>query len=555
MFILSALLQAAIVSIVVIIVILIPILFILGKLKNKDKISLKGVKTVVFNLNELVEDYMISTISLNKALSHEALLKALENLVNDKKIEKIIIDVDEVDLSRVHIEEIKEIFEKLSVNKKIIAIGTTFDEYSYQIALLANKIYMLNTKQSCLYFRGYEYKEPYFKNILATFGVTVNTLHIGDYKVAGESFSNDKMSEEKKESLINIKETLFQNFINLVKEKRKVDITNEIFSGDLIFANSEKAIQLGLIDGLSTYEEIGIDYNEDTVDFGEYISAYKRKKNKSKNKSKNTIAIINLEGEIDTRESKESIINYDNVIEKLDELEDIKNLKGLVLRINSPGGSALESEKIYQKLKKLEIPIYISMGDLCASGGYYIATVGKKLFANPVTLTGSIGVVVLYPEFTETINKLKVNMEGFSKGKGFDIFDVSSKLSEESKEKIIYSMNEVYSEFKEHVMEARNISGEDLEKIAGGRVWLGSQAKENGLVDELGSLNDCIDSLAKDLKLKDFKLTYIRGKKSIMEIVSAMKPQFIKSDIIEKIEMLKSYSNKILYYDESLENF
>ena len=550
MFVLSALLQALIVSIVLIIVILIPILLILRKFKSKDKISLKGVKTVVFNLNELVEDYTISAISVNKPLSHEVILKALKNLINDKKIEKIIIDVDEVDLSRVHIEEIKEIFEKLSADKEIIAIGTTFDEYSYQIALLANKIYMLNTKQSCLYFRGYEYKEPYFKNILANFGVTVNTLHIGDYKVAGESFSNDKMSEEKKESLINIKETLFQNFINLVKEKRKVDITNEVLSGDLIFANSEKAIQLGLIDGLSTYEEIGIDYNKDTVDFVEYVSAYKRKKNKSKN----TIAIINLEGEIDTRESKDSNINYDNVVEKLDELEDIENLKGLVLRINSPGGSALESEKIYQKLKKLDIPIYISMGDLCASGGYYIATVGKKLFANSVTLTGSIGVVVLHPEFTEAINKLKVNMEGFSKGKGFDIYDMFSKLSEESKEKIIYSMNEVYSEFKEHVIEARNISEEDLEKIAGGRVWLGSQAKENGLVDELGSLNDCIESLVKDLDLKDFKLTYIRGKKSIIELISAMKPQFIKSDIIEKIEMLKSYSNKILYYDESLEN-
>lgn len=309
---------------------------------------------------------MISTISINKTLSHEVLLKALENLVNDKKIKKIIIDVDEVDLSRVHIEELKGIFEKLSVNKEIIAIGTTFDEYSYQVSLLANKIYMLNTKQSCLYFRGYEYKEPYFKNILATFGVTVNTLHIGDYKVAGESFSNNKMSEEKKESLINIKETLFQNFINLVKEKRKVDITKEILSGDLIFANSEKAIQLGLIDGLSTYEEIGIDYNEDTVDFLEYVSAYKRKKNKSKN----TIAIINLEGEIDTRESKESIINYDNVVEKLDELEDIKNLKGLVLRINSPGGSALESEKIYQKLKNWKYQymflweIYVQVGDI-----------------------------------------------------------------------------------------------------------------------------------------------------------------------------------------------
>ena len=175
MFVLSALLQAVIVSIVIIIVLLIPIFFILGKLKNKDKISLKGVKTVVFNLNELVEDYMISTISVNKTLSHEAVLKALENLVNDKKIEKIIIDVDEVDLSRVHIKEIKEIFEKLSVDKEIIAIGTTFDEYSYQVALLANKIYMLNTKQSSLYFRGYEYKEPYFKNILEA---TSRDLHV-----------------------------------------------------------------------------------------------------------------------------------------------------------------------------------------------------------------------------------------------------------------------------------------------------------------------------------------------------------------------------------------
>jgi len=376
MVILYALLQAVIISIVIIIAICILILLVKRKFKNKDVISLKGVKTVVFNIGELVEDYMVSAVSINKALSHDVVLK--------KKIEKIIIDVDEVDLSRVHIEEIKEIFKKLSADKEIIAIGTTFDEYSYQIALLANKIYMLNTKQSCLYFRGYEYKEPYFKNILATLGVTVNTLHIGDYKVAG--------------------------VINLVKEKRKIDITNEILSGDLIFANSEKAKELGLIDGVSTYEEIGVDYDEDTVDFGEYISAYKRKKNKSKN----TIAVINLEGEIDTRESREAVINYDNVVEKLEALEDIKNLKGLVLRINSPGGSALESEKIYQKLKKLEIPIYISMGDLCASGGYYIATVGKKLFASHATLTGSIGVVILYPEFSETINKLKVNMEGFS---------------------------------------------------------------------------------------------------------------------------------------------
>lgn len=114
------------------------------------------------------------------------------------------------------------------------------------------------------------------------------------------------------------------------------------------------------------------------------------------------------------------------------------------------------------------------MGDLCVSGGYYIVIVGKRLFVNFVILIGLIGVVILYLEFIEIINKLKVNMEGFLKGKGFDIFDVFLKLSEELKEKIIYSMNEVYSEFKEYVMEVRNISEEDLEKIVGGCVWFGS---------------------------------------------------------------------------------
>ena len=548
MVILYALLQAVIISIVIIIAICILILLIKRKFKNKDVISLKGVKTVVFNIGDLVEDYMVSAVSINKALSHDIVLKALENLVDDKKIEKIIIDVDEVDLSRVHIEEIKEIFKKLSVDKEIIAIGTTFDEYSYQIALLADKIYMLNTKQSCLYFRGYEYKEPYFKNILAILGVKVNTLHIGDYKVAGEKYNHNEMSEEKKESIKNIKDKIFEGFVKLVKDKRGTDIEEEILNGNLIFAGKEKALEYKLIDGVADYDEIGINYKEDTVSLEDYVSMSKEKKEKAKD----TIAVINLEGVIDGRNSKKSI-TYENVCDKLEILEKMKNLKGLVLRINSPGGSALVSEKIYKKLKKLTVPIYVSMGDLCASGGYYIATTGKKLFANSITLTGSIGVVMMYPEVEGVLKKLDVNLEGFEKGTGFDMLNPFEKLGEDSKEKIIYNMNEVYTEFKEHVMKARGMNDEELEKIAQGRVWLGSEARNINLIDEIGSLEECIKSMADDLKLDKYKVRIIELTQTIKETLTDIKLPFVSEEIKEKIEFLQGNMNQVLYYENDFE--
>ena len=407
MFILRMLLEIVIIFILCVIAGLIVVKMIF-KRKGKKKLSIKKVKTVVFDVSKVREDVAIPAVKGKDELAYYEILQGLHDIANDKNIKKVIIDVDKLDLTLSQMEEISKIFDKIRKNKEVVAIGTLFDESKYRQALLADKIYMFDTRQSSLIFRGYLHKEMYLKSFLEKFGIRMNVLHIGNYKVAGEKYSHNEMSEEKKESIKNIKDKVFVSFVKLVKDKRGTDIEEEILNGNLIFAGKEKALEYKLIDGAADYDEIGINYKEDTVSIEDYISMSKEKKEKTKD----TIAVINLEGVIDVRNPKKKI-TYENVCDKLEILEKIKNLKGLVLRINSPGGSALISEKIYKKLKKLTVPIYVSMGDLCASGGYYIATTGQKLFANSITLTGSIGVVIMYPEVVETLKKLDLNLEGF----------------------------------------------------------------------------------------------------------------------------------------------
>ena len=521
---------------------------IIFKKKGKKKLSIKKVKTIVFDVSKVKEDVAIPAIKGKDELAYYEVLQGLNDIAKDKNIKKVIIDVDELSLTFSQMEEISKIFDKIRKNKEVVAIGTLFEESKYRQALLADKIYMLDTRQSTFIFRGYLHKELYLKSFLEKFGIKMNVLHIGNYKVAGEKYNHNKMSEEKKESIKNIKDKVFEGFVKLVKDKRGTNIKEEILNGNLIFAGKEKAMEYKLIDGIADYDEIGINYKEDTVSLEDYVSMSKEKKEKTKD----TIAVINLEGVIDGRNSKKSI-TYENVCDKLEILEEMKNLKGLVLRINSPGGSALVSEKIYKKLKKLTVPIYVSMGDLCASGGYYIATIGQKLFANNLTLTGSIGVVMMYPEVEGVLKKLDVNLEGFEKGTGFDMLNPFEKLGEDSKEKIIYNMNEVYTEFKEHVMKARRISDEELEKIAQGRVWLGSEARNINLVDEIGSLEECIKSMADDLKLDKYKVRIIELTQTIKETLTDIKLPFISEEIKEKIEFLQGNMNQVLYYENDFE--
>lgn len=542
--ILFSILNAVVVVITLIVIAGIIILYLLSKFKGEKRsnIRLKNVKKVVLSINSLVED----TANSFEGTSFYKFKDALENLSKEKNIEKLIIDIDNTKFTRVQIEELEDIFTRISKNIEIISLGTYYDNNDYLLALNGNKIYMYNSYSSSFSLSYINAKIPYLKLLFDKIGIKFNVLHIGEYKSAGENYHKDKMSNEQRESLTRLFEGIYSRFISKIKEKRNVDVYDLIINGDALFINYKKAKELGFIDGVSNFDKLEIDYSKDTISFTDYMNEYK----KEKNKSKNIIAVISATGIITDQKSNKPYISYENMLDKIEQVQDIENLKGVILRVNSPGGSALESEKIYKELKNIKVPIFVSMGDVCASGGYYISSVSRKLYANPTTLTGSIGVVSMMFNFNEALDRFGINMEVVSKSKNTDLFDPRLPMSESSKEKIISSMNDIYFEFKNHVMNARIMTDKTLEPLAGGRVWLGTEGLENGLIDKIGSFDDAVNGLVEYLRLDDYKLEYIETTVSLKDRIKGLKPSLISAEIEDALKFMINNSNKLMFYEE-----
>lgn len=527
MFFVKVLLESILTTIFISIFIFVSIMFVINQFKNKkdDTISKKKVKKVILTIDALSEDKKYS--SINEKQSFFEFKDKLELLYNEGKVEELILDIDNIDLTLTQIEELEGIFEKLRTKMNIIAIGTQFLKNDYLFSLYAYKIYMFNSLNSNIILEGYNKSFWYYRKILDKLGIKVNVIHIGTHKSAGENFSRENMSPEQKESIVRIYDKLHMYLINQIKKYRNIDINEEILNGKTIFTNYLEAIDLGLIDGGSNFDKLGIDYSEDTIDFNNYVSKLKNKKNKSKNE----IAVIFAEGEI----GPDKELNYEDMLEKIEKINDMKNVKGVLLRINSPGGSALESEKIYKELKNIEVPIFISQSSVCASGGYYISTVSRKVYSNRSTITGSIGVVALYPTFDNVLDKIGINVENITNSNIGSIFDFSLPLTNDVKDRIIKSMKDVYLEFKSHVMNARIMTDSQLEPIAGGRIWLGEEAKSIGLVDRVGGFDEALKGLVEYLKLEDYKVRYIFNEESIKEKLSSYRPSIISEKLSKEI--------------------
>ena len=527
MFFVKVLLDSILTTIFISIFIFVSIMFVINQFKNKkdDTISKKRVKKVILTIDALSEDKKYS--SINEKQSFFEFKDKLELLYNEGKVEELILDIDNIDLTLIQIEELEGIFEKLRTKMNITAIGTQFLKNDYLFSLYAHKIYMFNSLNSNIILEGYNKSFWYYRKILDKLGIKVNVIHIGTHKSAGENFSRENMSPEQKESIVRIYDKLHMYLINQIKKYRNIDINEEILNGKTIFTNYLEAIDLGLIDGGSNFDKLGIDYSEDTIDFNNYVSKLKNKKNKSKNE----IAVIFAEGEI----GPDKELNYEDMLEKIEKINDMKNVKGVLLRINSPGGSALESEKIYKELKNIEVPIFISQSSVCASGGYYISTVSRKVYSNRSTITGSIGVVALYPTFDNVLDKIGINIENITNSNIGSIFDFSLPLTNEVKDRIIKSMKDVYLEFKSHVMNARIMTDNQLEPIAGGRIWLGEEAKSIGLVDRVGGFDEALKGLVEYLKLEDYKVRYVFNEESIKEKLSSYRPSIISEKLSKEI--------------------
>ena len=540
---------------------------------NESNIPSKYSNLIISDIDIPQEDKFSNSLDYieGKKITFSEIYKAINFAINDNNISTVFINLDTTTFSTSQIEEITPLFNKLKEkNKKIIAYGETLDNSSYSIGLLADEIVVPKTENTDIHLGGYSISNMYFKNILDKFGIKFEVIHVGSHKSYGEEYYRENISEEQKETLTRIYDKKLEQYISNISKVRKIDentVRNKLLNGEYALIGPKTARDLSLVDSLENYSDLSHNLNitdDNSITIQDYISRVSENNN-----SENKIAVIYLDGDIDSVSSAygNTNITSENFKAKLDKALEITNLKGIVIRINSGGGSALESKKIYDMIMELKVPVYVSIGNIAASGGYYISSAADKIFIEKFGLTGSIGVVSMLPKYVGTLNKLNINVNHITRGKYLNITDPSVSLTNEDKMAYMNRLEAVYNEFKSDILVKRiKLNPNSLENIAQGKVWLGLEAKELNLVDEIGGLYDTIDNLQNTLNLNNnYSIVDIYSNQEYTNLTDILKSNIgllkfknkINFDFLEnKVQFILNQNSKPMFYEfiQNLEN-
>lgn len=441
-------------------------------------------------------------------------LKAIEFAAYDKRIDGIVINGDFTFYSKAYIDEITNAIMKFKESgKKVYGWFSTGENSNYTLCLAADKIYMPKTNSANLSLTGYNITLPYLKDGLDKLGVEFNVVHIGSYKGTGEHLVKNKISDELKNSYTSFYDDIYTSYLKSISERRKIseEKLNRLFAdGATLFMTPKEAKEYGFIDDIANYEELT---NQISFNKFNHVSIFEYANMLQKKIRENKVAILYADGSIynyynSSDRFQGEIVGAKSFISDIQKIKDDSSIKAVIIRVNSPGGSALASELMLQsilELKKIK-PVYVSMGTMAASGGYYISLGGDRVFASPSTLTGSIGVVSVLMNYKKLTENLGVNFQTIKKNKYDDIFSPVRSFDPEENRMLIKSMEEIYSEFTGHLVKERKIDKSVVPDIAEGRIWTGKQAKELKLVDEIGGLNETLLYATKTNSIKDYEI-------------------------------------------------
>jgi protease-4 len=484
---------------------------------NHDELSPSDNAFLLLTFPRLLPELSSPELELDsifqEPVSFYDLLDAVRTAKDDNEVKGINLDLDNWHLSSNQVQELNEAlldFKKSS--KPVVAYATMISNGNFSGALVADCLAMPKSNSAMVSLTGYSRSIPYYKELITKLGVEINVVHIGDYKAYGENYTHQKMSPEFKSELEKVFGQLHQErMIRLSKKLDDKQFQKKLEAGDFVMLTALEAHKLGLVDQLALPSVIEEQFFDDAKELS-WQSYSQRYSTIRKNGKKENIAIVTLEGPIMPDISEDTIfaqkwITPSQVNQICQSIEEDSTIKGVVVRINSPGGSALASEMIYQEFQRLKakLPIYVSMGHVAASGGYYIACGGDKLFAEPQTITGSIGVVSVIPNFSKLASKIGINLDGVTKGKYSDLFAPTKPTRTDDLMVLRKAMLKIYEEFSNRVSSNRKIALDKLhQEIAQGRIWTGNQAKKIGLIDEVGGLEQTVNKLADQLHLKDW---------------------------------------------------
>ena len=458
-----------------------------------------------FNLSGLFDNH----IGLNDILTR------IEAAKTDDKIKGIYLDLSSIGAGFATLEEIRDaLIDFKSSEKFIIAYSEYYSQSSYYLASVADKIYL--NPEGLVDFRGLANQSVFFKGTLEKLGIEAQVIKVGTYKSAVEPFILDKMSTANREQVTSFLGSIYSHFLDKISISRNIS-TDSLFNiaNNLKVQNAKDAVTYGLVDATMYKDEILSDLKsrlkikEDEKIKSVSIEKYNAKDASTSSSSKDRIAVVYAVGDIISGEGSDEQIGSERISRAIRTAREDKKVKAVVLRVNSPGGSALASDVIWREviLTKEVKPIMVSMGDLAASGGYYISTAADSIFAQPNTITGSIGVFGIVPNFQKFFNdKLGITFDVVKTGKFADLGSLDRPLTAEEEAIIQQSVNQIYYSFTQKVAEGRNKERSYIDSIGQGRVWTGAQALDLGLVDRLGGIEVAIASAAKQAGITDYKI-------------------------------------------------
>ncbi|MGC6430659.1 MAG: signal peptide peptidase SppA [Jejuia sp.] len=533
----------------------IVILITIGSLfsgSSEEVIQVKPNSVLDFKLNFPINDYAGKTVYEDYPFLNEDDKNGLFNLVDainyaktDDKIKGVSIDNNFIMAGITQTKTLRDaLLDFKDSGKFIVAYADIFTQKDYYLSSVADTVYM--SPVGMMEFKGLYTERLYFKDFQEKSGIKMEVVRHGKYKSAVEPFLENEMSDNNRDQISVYLNGLWSEIKKEVSESRNVDIEELDRIADSLLARTPKlAVSSKLvdkiayhdeyIDGLKNALEIPSDKKLNTVSIKDYTkyAAPKVKMSASKNK----IAVIYAEGDIIYGEGEKGSVGHITTNKAIQKAREDDKIKALVLRVNSPGGSALASELIWREIEltKQMKPVIVSMGDLAASGGYYIATNADKIIAEPTTITGSIGVFGTLPNFKNLADNMGINAEQVATNANAVTYSVFEPLNENQHRYIKEGVIDVYSLFTKRVAEGRNLTAEQVEEIAQGRVWTGNDALEKGLVDELGGLDLALQYAAEAAEIEDYKIKeYPVFEKNLDEMLEAFGLAKAKEQILEE---------------------
>ena len=483
-----------------------------ASVEEKPAVEANSILTIDLNglpelTGNLADADPFASLRGEEPLGLHDVLRAIDRAAEDDDIKGIYLGNEPAGISFTTLRSLRQaILEFKESGKFVVAYSPFYTQSAYYLASVADEVYL--GPLGVIDFRGLGTRIPFFKNALDQAGIRFEIFYAGDYKSATEPLRRTGISDENREQTKEFLHDLFGVMLEDISQTRDID-SDALYraAGNMTGWKDEEAVATGLIDGIRhrteidelLHDKVGFDQDEKlrTVSLSNYFAARLDRLDGGDNE----VAVLVAEGNIVDGAGDLGSIGDKKYVNELEKLTEDDDVKAVVLRVNSGGGSASSSENIWYAIEQLKAagkPVVVSMGDYAASGGYYIAAPADSIFAEPTSITGSIGVFLTFPIMKELMeDKIGINFDTVNTARNATAFSPFQDLREEERQLLNQRVQSIYNTFLQRVSDGRNLPIERVREIAGGRVYSGIRAREIGLIDDFGNLQDAIASAAR----------------------------------------------------------